>query len=95
MKIIDYNNAKETIGSRMLADGMDLIIDLDKIHGSWLVDGRNGREYLDLFSMFASMSVGYNHPYILKNNDSTWHCISILCSILIFIAIFICLWERP
>ena len=69
MKIIDYNNAKETIGSRMLADGMDLIIDLDKSHGSWLVDGRNGREYLDLFSMFASMSVGYNHPYILKNND--------------------------
>ncbi|MEE3188522.1 MAG: L-lysine 6-transaminase [Candidatus Neomarinimicrobiota bacterium] len=69
MKIIDYNNAKETIGSRMLADGMDLIIDLDKSHGSWLVDGRNGREYLDLFSMFASMPVGYNHPYILKNND--------------------------
>ena len=69
MKIIDYNNAKETIGSRMLADGMDLIIDLDKSHGSWVVDGRNGREYLDLFSMFASMSVGYNHPYILKNND--------------------------
>ena len=69
MKIIDYNNAKETIGSRMLADGMDLIIDLDKSHGSWVVDGRNGREYLDLFSMFASMPVGYNHPYILKNND--------------------------
>ena len=69
MKIIDYNNTKETIGSRMLADGMDLIIDLDKSHGSWLVDGRNGREYLDLFSMFASMPVGYNHPYILKNND--------------------------
>ena len=69
MKIIDYNNAKETIGSRMLADGMDLIIDLDKSHGSWLVDGRNGREYLDLFSMFASMPVGYNHPYILKNHD--------------------------
>ncbi|MEC7747312.1 MAG: L-lysine 6-transaminase [Candidatus Neomarinimicrobiota bacterium] len=69
MKIIDYNNAKETIGSRMLADGMDLIIDLDKSHGSWLVDGRNGREYLDLFSMFASMPVGYNHPYILNNND--------------------------
>jgi len=69
MKIIDYNNAKETIGSRMLADGMDLIIDLDKSHGSWLVDGRNGRKYLDLFSMFASMPIGYNHPYILKNND--------------------------
>ena len=69
MKIIDYNNAKKTIGNRMLADGMDLIIDLDKSHGAWLVDGRDGREYLDLFSMFASMPVGYNHPYILENKD--------------------------
>ena len=38
----------------MLADGMSQIIDLDKSHGSWLVDGRDNREYLDLFSMFAS-----------------------------------------
>ncbi|MEC9050454.1 MAG: L-lysine 6-transaminase [Candidatus Neomarinimicrobiota bacterium] len=69
MKSIDYKNAKETIGSRMLADGMDLIIDLDKSHGVWLVDGRDDREYLDLFYMFASMPVGYNHPYIIKNKD--------------------------
>tara|TARA_Y100000590_G_scaffold469415_1_gene656863 strand:- start:3005 stop:4321 length:1317 start_codon:yes stop_codon:yes gene_type:complete len=69
MKSIDYKNVKETIGSRMLADGMDLIIDLDKSHGVWLVDGRDDREYLDLFSMFASMPVGYNHPYIIKNKD--------------------------
>ena len=69
MKSIDYNNAKETIRSRMLADGMDLIIDLDKSHGAWLVDGRDDREYLDLFSMFASMPVGYNHPYIIENKD--------------------------
>ena len=53
----------------MLADGMDPVIDLEKSHGSWLVDGRNGKEYLDLFSMFASMSVGYNHPYVIKNKD--------------------------
>ena len=53
----------------MLADGMEPVIDLDKSHGSWLVDGRDGREYLDLFSMFASMSVGYNHPYVLDNKE--------------------------
>ena len=51
----------------MLADGMSPIIDLDKSHGSWLVDGRTGKNYLDLFSMYASMSVGYNHPYLLEN----------------------------
>ena len=64
---IDYKTARSTIGKHMLADGMSPVIDLENSHGSWLVDGRNGKEYLDLFSMYASMSVGYNHPYILEN----------------------------
>ena len=61
--------AKNNIGKRILADGMDQIIDLNKSHGSWLVDSRDRKEYLDLFSMFASLSVGYNHPYLLENKD--------------------------
>ena len=64
---IDFNNSRSIISKHMLADGMSPIIDLDKSHGSWLVDGRTGRKYLDLFSMYASMSVGYNHPYLLEN----------------------------
>ena len=65
-------NSKEVrkkIDKRMLADGMSQIIDLEKSHGSWLVDGRDSREYLDLFSMFASLSVGYNHPYVIENKE--------------------------
>lgn len=61
--------AKTNIGKRILADGMDQIIDLNKSHGSWLVDSRDEKQYLDLFSMFASLSVGYNHPYLLENKD--------------------------
>ena len=61
--------AKTNIGKRILADGMDQIIDLNKSHGSWLVDSRDEKEYLDFFSMFASLSVGYNHPYLLENKD--------------------------
>ena len=61
--------ARKKIDKRMLADGMSQIIDLEKSHGSWLVDGRDDREYLDLFSMFASLSVGYNHPYVVKNKE--------------------------
>tara|TARA_B100001758_G_scaffold113001_1_gene96778 strand:+ start:4620 stop:5927 length:1308 start_codon:yes stop_codon:yes gene_type:complete len=53
----------------MLADGMSPVIDLEKSHGSWLVDGNTGKEYLDLFSMYASMSIGYNHPYVMENID--------------------------
>ena len=64
-----YSDVHDIIGNHMLADGMSPVIDLDKSHGSWLVDGTTGDEYLDLFSMFASLSVGYNHPYVLKNKD--------------------------
>ena len=46
---IDYKNVRSTIGKRMLADGMKPVIDLKNSHGSWLVDGTNGKEYLDLF----------------------------------------------
>jgi L-lysine 6-transaminase len=67
--MIDARNVHATIGKYMLADGMDQVIDLKKSHGSWLVDARDGKEYLDLFSMFASMPVGYNHPTLLKNRE--------------------------
>lgn len=67
--MIEATRVHKTIGQYMLADGMTPVIDLEKSHGSWLVDSREGREYLDLFSMFASLSVGYNHPYILENKD--------------------------
>ena len=69
MNIISAITAREQIDRFMLADGMEPIIDLEKSHGAWLVDGRDGREYLDLFSMFASMPVGYNHPYVLENKE--------------------------
>ena len=66
---ITPNKVRDSIGRYMLADGMEHVIDLEKSHGSWLVDARNNKEYLDLFSMFASMSVGYNDPYVLENKD--------------------------
>ena len=64
-----YSDVHKVIGKHMLADGMSPVIDLEKSHGSWLVDGASGEKYLDLFSMFASLSVGYNHPYVLENKD--------------------------
>ena len=66
---INFKNTRDTIGRHMLADGMSPIIDLEKSHGSWLVDGKTGKEYLDLFSMFASMSIGYNHPYVISQKE--------------------------
>ena len=66
---IKVNHIREILGKHILTDGYGPIIDLNKSHGSWLVDARDSREYLDLFSMFASLSVGYNHPYLIDNKE--------------------------
>lgn len=67
--MIRADQVKKIIGKHLLADGMDIIIDLEKSHGSWLVDKRNGDRYLDCFSMFASMAVGFNHPKLVAKQD--------------------------
>jgi len=66
---VNKSDIRKTIAESILADGMSPIIDLEKSHGSWLVDKVSGKEYLDLFSMFASLSVGYNHPYVLEQSE--------------------------
>ena len=67
--IIDPKKVKQILGKNILADGFDPVIDLEKSFGSWIVDQRDGVKYLDMFSMYASGSVGYNHPYILEHKD--------------------------
>ena len=62
-------HVKQILGKHLLADGYDPIIDLEKSYGSWIVDARDDSKYLDMYSMFASMAVGYNHPYIIKNSE--------------------------
>ncbi|MAV64581.1 MAG: L-lysine 6-transaminase [Candidatus Marinimicrobia bacterium] len=60
---------REVLSNNILADGFEPIIDLVKSHDSWLVDARDGAEYLDMFSMYASGAIGYNHPEILAQKD--------------------------
>ncbi len=69
MSTVHPNSVREVLSRHILADGFEPVVDLEKSHGSWLVDGRDDREYLDLFSMFASMPIGYNHPRILEAKD--------------------------
>jgi len=66
---IDSKNVRTTLGKHILADGYEPVMDMERSHGSWLVDERDGSEYLDMFSMFASGAVGYNHPDILAGKD--------------------------
>ena len=69
MSTVSANDVRQTLAKYILTDGFDPVVDLEKSHGSWVVDGRDGREYLDLFSMFASMPVGYNHPKVIEAKE--------------------------
>lgn len=64
------NKVKEILSRHILADGFDFVMDLEKSHGSWIYDKVTNTEYLDMFSMFASAAIGYNHPYLVEN--SAW-----------------------
>ncbi len=46
----------------ILVDGFHLVVDLERSHGSTMVDALEGKEYLDCYSYFASLPVGHNHP---------------------------------
>jgi L-lysine 6-transaminase len=59
---VDPNAVFETLGRHMLVDGFHLVMDLDKSHGSWIVDARDGRKYLDFYTFFATTPLGHNHP---------------------------------
>ena len=56
----------ERLAKHILADGYPIVMDMDKSHGSYVVDDKDV-EYLDMFSMFASTAIGYNHPHLIEN----------------------------
>lgn len=40
----------------------DIKIDFNKSRGSYLFDAKRNQAYLDFFSMYSSLPLGYNHP---------------------------------
>ena len=53
-----------TLSKYMLADGFEIILDLEKSNGVTIVDQVTGDEYHDFFTFFASSPIGLNHPYL-------------------------------
>lgn len=69
MQQINPKDVQAVLSKHILADGYDIIFDYKNSYGSYLVDARDGRAYLDFFSMFGSMAVGYNHPHLLAHKE--------------------------
>jgi L-lysine 6-transaminase len=47
----------------LLVDGFKLVVDLAKSRGSYLVDAATGKSFIDFYSFYATMPIGFNHPY--------------------------------
>ncbi|ABL04973.1 L-lysine 6-transaminase [Mycobacterium ulcerans] len=66
---IEADDIQEVLGRSMLVDGFDLVLDLSQSAGSYLVDARTGRRYLDMFTFFASSALGMNHPGLAEDEQ--------------------------
>ena len=58
---ISPENVHEIISKYLLADGLDLVLDLKKSKGCQIYDSRKNRFMLDCFSFFATSPLGINH----------------------------------
>jgi L-lysine 6-transaminase len=52
----------DVLGRHQLVDGFHMVMDLEKSKGSWIVDARDGKRYLDFYTFFATAPLGHNHP---------------------------------
>lgn len=52
----------DVLGRSIQLGGFDLVLDLERSAGSYLVDARTGRRYLDMFTFVSSSALGMNHP---------------------------------
>ncbi|UCF39585.1 MAG: L-lysine 6-transaminase [Gemmatimonadota bacterium] len=54
--------------NNILVDGFHIVIDLEKSHGSVIVDALTGKEYIDCYTYFATLPVGHNHPKMVDGD---------------------------
>jgi L-lysine 6-transaminase len=59
---VPADNVFPILKENILVDGFHVVIDLQKSHGSVIVDALSGKEYLDCYGYFATLPVGHNHP---------------------------------
>lgn len=66
---ITPDRVRAVLGKTMLADGLDMVLDLKKSKGAKLYDSLRQRTLVDFFSFFASSPVGLNHPKIWEDEN--------------------------
>jgi L-lysine 6-transaminase len=64
--ICSGTGVRDVIARHMLADGLRMVFDLRRSHGSRIYDSASDRWLLDFFGCFATVAVGYNHPKLCR-----------------------------
>lgn len=59
---IDPTDVLSELKKHILVDGFEIVIDLDRSQGCRLYDAHSDRSLIDLYSFYASMPIGFNHP---------------------------------
>ncbi len=55
------------LSKHLIADGYQIVLDLEKSKGLYIHDAKSGEKYLDFFSFFASNPLGMNHPRLAND----------------------------
>lgn len=66
---VNPGQVHDVLNKHILADGFDIVLDLDKSKGPYLYDSKYNKSYLDFFTFFASNPIGMNHPKIVGDAD--------------------------
>lgn len=67
--MISAHDVMPLLRKHVLVDGYDFVVDLEKSRGSILVEARTGLDYLDLYTFFASLPLGMNHPGMAGDSE--------------------------
>lgn len=54
--------AVDLLRKYLLVDHDSMVVDFEKSHGSYFHDALSGRDYLDFYTFFATLPIGFNHP---------------------------------
>ena len=60
--MITPERVRSTLARHLLADGMEMVLDLEESAGVFLRDQASGDRFMDLFGFYASNAIGMNHP---------------------------------
>jgi L-lysine 6-transaminase len=62
---LSYSDVIPSLKRHVLVDGFHIVLDPIKSHDCIIYNGADNQEYLDFFSFFASLPLGFNHPKLV------------------------------